>query len=427
MVTPPGSSANARARSPVIGILALSRIADDPRARRQGDAFSSAGWQVVGIGLGGSASPPPVWPIWHAANGNTKIADLPGSSDRAQLRRRLRYFAPGRIRNGTDLLAVRLGASRARRAYWRLYPAARDIYRMASRINADFWLANDWTMLPVARRLASESGAAFGYDSHELATEEFADQVRWRFWRQPLVRAVERCSIGDAAVISAVSEGIALRLRELYPLAQPPVVIRNTPAFESISFRPAAAPARVIYHGILAPGRGLEAAIDSVAAWRPEFDLTLRGPGHPTFLQALQRRIASRRLEARVLLAPPVPMTALVREAAAFDIGLFALPRSSRHNELALPNKIFEYIMAGLAICVTELPEMAQLVRRYNLGVTIPRLAPDAIAETINRLDPRNIDHYKRNALAAARELCWERESARLVAAYDAALRQTAN
>ena len=56
-------------------------------------------------------------------------------------------------------------------------------------------------------------------------------------------------------------------------------------------------------------------------------------------------------METRVRLAPPVPMTSLVQEAAGFDIGLFALPRSSRHNELALPNKFFEYIMAGLATC----------------------------------------------------------------------------
>ena len=69
-------------------------------------------------------------------------------------------------------------------------------------------------------------------------------------------------------------------------------------------------------------------------------------------------------------------MTALVREAAAFDIGFFALPGHSRHNEFALPNKFFEYIMAGLALCVTDLPEMARLIRRHMLGVTFRSLDP---------------------------------------------------
>ena len=59
-------------------------------------------------------------------------------------------------------------------------------------------------------------------------------------------------------------------------------------------------------------------------------------------------------------------MTALVREASAYDVGLFALPGNSRHNEFALPNKFFEYVMAGLALCVSDLPEMARLVRQVR-------------------------------------------------------------
>jgi hypothetical protein len=62
---------------------------------------------------------------------------------------------------------------------------------------------------------------------------------------------------------------------------------------------------------------------------------------------------------------------------------------------------------------------------RPGLGVTLPSLDPMAIAEVINALDRETIDRYKRNALAAARELCWERESERLLTAYAAALQQT--
>src|SRR6516165_7652860 len=50
--------------APTIGILALSAIADDPRVRRQGDAFARAGWQVIGVGLPGARSGGTEWPIW---------------------------------------------------------------------------------------------------------------------------------------------------------------------------------------------------------------------------------------------------------------------------------------------------------------------------------------------------------------------------
>jgi glycosyltransferase involved in cell wall biosynthesis len=122
----------------------------------------------------------------------------------------------------------------------------------------------------------------------------------------------------------------------------------------------------------------------------------------------------------RVRLLPAVPMTELIGEAASFDIGLFALPGTSRHNRFALPNKLFEYIMAGLALCVSNLPEMAQLVLHHRVGITFDSVEPRAIAAAINVLDRISIDAYKRASLAAARTLCWERESELLVSAYDA-------
>jgi glycosyltransferase involved in cell wall biosynthesis len=152
--------------------------------------------------------------------------------------------------------------------------------------------------------------------------------------------------------------------------------------------------------------------------------LTLRGPDNPEFTPSLRARIAAHGLDGRVVLAPAVPMTELVQEASAFDIGFFALPGHSRHNEFALPNKIFEYIMAGLCLCTTELPEIAGVIHEYELGVTIPTPDPAAIAVAINSLDRDRIDDYKRNALIAARELCWERESEKLLASYAACLRQ---
>jgi glycosyltransferase involved in cell wall biosynthesis len=241
-----------------------------------------------------------------------------------------------------------------------------------------------------------------------------------------MVRALERAFIRDAAVVSAVSPGIAKALDDIYHLAAPSLVVRNTPPFEAARFRPTCTQVRVLYHGLIAPGRGLEAVIESVALWRPEFDLTIRGPGDAAYLQQLQRLAEQQEINHRVSFAAPIPMTTLVRAATDFDIGLFALPGNSRHNELALPNKFFEYVMAGLALCVTDLPEMGQLIRRHELGRTFARATPAEIAAAINASDRTQLDQYKRNALAAAAELCWERESERLIAAYTAALHRTA-
>jgi glycosyltransferase involved in cell wall biosynthesis len=472
-------------RRPRICVLALSPIADDPRVRRQAEAFHRAGWQVIAVGLPGARSPEPEWPIVTreeplSCNGFATVPPAAGAADDGaspimrlrlwigshirnlerriantrvrhaairdasvrgsrgfRLRRRsraaavrsldalalfLRAIRPGRIWYAACLLGVRFRPELAQCLYWSFSTDIRDMYAGASRLEASIWLANDWTALPLAARLARENGGVYGYDTHEFAREEYGERRSWRFWHRPMVCAIEASLIGGAAVVSAVSGGIADQLDQVYRLVQKSLVVRNTPAFETAAFSPTGAVVRVLYHGIVTPGRGLEAAIDSVALWPADFELTIRGPGAADYLDTLRRRIAGSGAAGRVHLAPPVPMTALVREAAAFDIGFFALPGSSRHNQFALPNKLFEYVMAGLAICVSDLPEMARIVRQYDLGVLIASVDPAAIAAAIGRLDRDRIDRYKRRALAAARELCWERESQRLVDAYGAAL-----
>ena len=68
------------------------------------------------------------------------------------------------------------------------------------------------------------------------------------------------------------------------------------------------------------------------------------------------------------------------------------------------------------------LPEMSQLLRQYDLGRTIAAVEPKAIAAAVNSLDRGAIALYKRNALAAAQELNWERESEKMVSHYSAFL-----
>jgi glycosyltransferase involved in cell wall biosynthesis len=429
----------ARLERPAICVLALSAIADDPRVRRQAEAFHRAGWNVTAVGLPGARSAAPEWRILTAENLHIAQAEASGCRATPAVRTlrpflpkalrlvgRLAYRFPrallsGRMRYALLLLAVRARPMIAQDIYWSFSENIIDIYKCARQVTAAVWLANDWTMLPLAARLAREKGGIYCYDTHEFAVEEYGDNRNWRLWRRPMVCALEREFISQAAVVSAVSAGIAERLGKLYQLPARSMTIRNTPNFEPIMFHSTSPDRiRVLYHGIVTPGRGLEATIDSVAAWRPQFDLTIRGPGDENYLAMLRNRISERGLGGRITLAPPVPMTALVREASAFDIGFFALPGSSRHNEFALPNKFFEYIMAGLALCLTDLPEMSRLVRQYELGVTFRTVDPEAIAVAINTLDCLSIDRYKRNTLSAAHELCWERESERLVSAYDA-------
>lgn len=438
-----------------IGLISLSAIADDPRVRRQGDLFWERGWDVVAVGLPGARSKPPAWlcleiPAVGEGAANETIVPLlqpgdpvtvqasprptdepePSPSKARRLWRRLpvplrrsAHRAARSARRLADVASVYLLEERAAASYWRINDRFARIYGRASELKVDIWLANDWTALPIVQKLAAEQGVPYAYDTHELAVDEYAHRWRWRLLQRPVIAAIERAGIFGSAVTSCVSQGIVDRLHRLYRLPEKPLLIRNMPRYEAHPHEPCGEIVEVLYHGMVFEGRGLEACIDSVALWRPEFRLTIRGPGPAEYLAALARRIRSAGVGDRVVLAPPVPMIELVREATHFDVGLFALPGHSQQNVHVLPNKFFEYTMAGLALCVSDLPEMTALLRQYQLGRLIPAVTPEAIAAAINGFDRAAIDACKARSLAAAKELNWEAEADRLFAAIEQAVR----
>jgi glycosyltransferase involved in cell wall biosynthesis len=277
------------------------------------------------------------------------------------------------------------------------------------------FIANDWNTLPVVARLAAERGGLFCYDAHEFAVEEYADRPLWRWTTMPWVAAIEGSFVKRAAWVSTVSRGIADAMRRRYGLAEEPLVVRNAPCFIETESHPTGDEILVHHHGGLAPLRGLEEIIDSVALWKRDRRLRILGVGTDEYVASLRRRIDEAGLADRIELLPPLPMTLLIQDAATADVGIHALPKSSRQNDYALPNKFFEYTMAGLALCVSDLREMSALLREHDLGVLIAETTPRGIAAAVNGLDRATIERCRANARSAARTLCWESESRKLV------------
>jgi glycosyltransferase involved in cell wall biosynthesis len=393
-----------------IGLISDSVIANDPRLHRQGDALIAAGFNVVAVGQGrtqgGEANFPAMdWPV---------RAIKPAPASAPNLARKARRLA--------DVVLQRLSPAHAYDVYWRLNPHHRALAEAAEDVPVDLWLANDWTSLPVVMDIQRRHGTPFAYDTHELAFDEYAQSLRWRLSMRPVIAAIESEGLRSARFVTCVSYGIAVRLQKFYRLSRHPHVIRNTPRFETGALRRTGPDVSVLYHGVIVPGRALEVSIASVALWRPEFSLTLRGPGEAAYLESLQALAQRLGVGDRVHFAPPVPMTALVEQARVHDVGLFAIKGHSRQNKHVLPNKFFEYAMAGLALCVSDLPEMRALLLHHGLGMLIAEVSPEAIAAAINALDPAQIDAFKANALAAAKELSWEQESQKLVSLVRGAL-----
>ncbi len=310
------------------------------------------------------------------------------------------------LRQGPSLLAGMLASP----LYW-TSAEARQVLAAARHFRPDLVHANDWPALPVAARL----GLPYVYDSHEFASGEHDEWLLWRLFYKPYVTALERAYGPDAACVTTVSDGIAERLQTLYGLAVRPTTIRNMPRYRALPFRPTGAEVEILYHGAYNPERGLEELIDSVALWPERFRLKLRGIGAPAYIEALRTRASGSAASARIAFADPVGADDLVEAAATSDIGIFTIPPKTIQSDYALPNKFFEYAMAGLCLVVSPAKEMAGLVRDRRLGMVTAGSTPQDIAATLTGLSREQIDAAKRASLEAAKELNWDHEKQRLL------------
>jgi glycosyltransferase involved in cell wall biosynthesis len=279
-------------------------------------------------------------------------------------------------------------------------------------------ISNDWLTLPIGAAVKRRTGAALVYDSHEFATREHIQNWKWRLVSAAAVSAIESTHIGQADLVITVSDGIADALKDLYRLPTRPLVVRNVPEYQEIAFRPSRRPIEILFHGLIRQERGLEELIAAIPSWRMDARLTIRGHGSPDYLAELRRRAAVPGTESLVAFQPSVPQTDVVSRAATADIGFQALPATTENHEFALPNKFFEYLMAGLAVLATPRREVANILRSSGAGLTA-ELHPQTLADTLNSLTIEKLNTMRQAALAAARLLNWGAEKKRLTEAVE--------
>ena len=83
-----------------------------------------------------------------------------------------------------------------------------------------------------------------------------------------------------------------------------------------------------------------------------------------------------------------------------------------------MPNKLFEYAMAGLPVLVSDMKEMADFVRTHHLGGVISEFNPHSINQAIDELLTQNFGLVGGNAYRAASAHAWEVQEQTMLAAY---------
>lgn len=386
-------------------LISYTPASDEPRLVRQAQTLLERGWRVVVCGYPGRSPAPPYWTFVDLMAGPPHL-----DSTGLALRRRIghRLLRSG-IPAGADLYLS--GAPAWGRHRKEILQTARN----CPDLRPSLVIAHDYSTCPAAWALSRAFGARFAVDSHEYMLEARPEDPDWNLHDRPLIQATQDKYLARSDQVITVSEGIARRLNAEQVLQRPVSVIRNMPIYESHPPRPTTGEWTILYQGIIDPARNLEPAIEAAALWKAPARLVLRGPCSIPYKLRLLSLIDQRGLKERVTIADPVSPQFMISEANAADIGYFVYAGGSTQRRHALPNKFFEYIMAGLALCVSDLPEMTALLKRYNLGLIAPGIEPVEIAQTVDQFTPELIDKFKRASLSAARDLCWDQEQNRFI------------
>jgi glycogen synthase len=264
---------------------------------------------------------------------------------------------------GGPSLGSRRLAPHVRMARWILLPQHRNsafsrwaagALEVGRRREFDAVHAHDFTALEAGAALASERAVPLVYDTHELWSGRPRQHrpTPLQNWRER--RAEARLGTQAAAVIT-VGEGVAGVLRRRYGW-QHVQVVRNT--FEAVEGGPPEVPRGAVYAGRLAPYRELE-VISRASAASP-LPITLVGPSDATWLAGFDPGRATVR---EAVTAEEV--TTMLQEAG---VALVTHGDNFDNLRLALPNKAFQAVAAGVPLVATDVGELGALVRRYGLG-----------------------------------------------------------
>ena len=149
-----------------------------------------------------------------------------------------------------------------------------------------------------------------------------------------------------------------------------------------------------------------------------DYLLVLIGGGNQWEL--IKEKRTAWQLEDKVEMIDKLTPSELKKYTGLADIG-FSLDSFTDLNCLYnLPNKIFDYIHADVPVIATAIPEVQKIIEQYACGICINNYNPATIANTIEKMmtDKTAYQEYKTNCGTAAQELCWEKESIKLIAIY---------
>jgi glycosyltransferase involved in cell wall biosynthesis len=284
------------------------------------------------------------------------------------------------------------------------------------------YISNDLDTLSGCWLASVFTGSELYYDSHEYFTG--VPELVSRPSKQKIWKKAERFLIPKVKRMWTVNDSIARLYKSEYK--REVSVVRNLPFKRSgeqiklkrTDFKLPENEKIFLYQGAgINVDRGAEEAVDAIVGVE---NAALLFIGSGDIFDNLKRYVASQNLEKKVFFIGRQPFHLLDSYTRLADFGLTLDKDTNINYRFSLPNKLFDYIQAGLPVIASNLPEVNKIVEGYSIGITIPHVTPHAIADAMRIMMNRDIaGKWKENLNIAANELCWEKEQIKLLEIFN--------
>jgi glycosyltransferase involved in cell wall biosynthesis len=126
----------------------------------------------------------------------------------------------------------------------------------------------------------------------------------------------------------------------------------------------------------------------------------------------LQKKAAALHISHKVKFIDKVPFAELQAYTRQAHLGLSLDKPNCINHALSLPNKVFDYIHAGIPLLASNVVEVKRIVDTWQTGMCISNVTPDSIAKAVAWIyDNKEVySRWKGNTLSASKELCWQKE-----------------
>ncbi len=286
---------------------------------------------------------------------------------------------------------------------------------------ANLLLSNDLDTVLPNYFISRLKGSKMVFDSHEYFTE--TPELIGRPKVQRVWKRIEGFVVPKLDEMITVCDSIADLFREKYGVKV--LVIRNIPPRKALPPKgdKTALGLPADKHLLILQGSGINiqrGAEELVQAMTLLDDCFLMIIGGGDVLPILKQMVEEQNITDRVRFFPRMPYQQMMAYTQLAELG-FCLDKDTNLNyRFSLPNKLFDFIQAGVPIVASHLTEIEKIIRQYDIGTFIENHEPATIAATIKEAlsDKDRLAVWKQHLAVAAQDLCWENEEKKLLPIY---------